>query len=173
MIKPVVAKTFQGEDYGDILYGSEYVSHTYDFDKLESIKSEKIGLISLIRPDPWHEAERLNVDLSKIRDKVIYECPYIIGNRYFWMIPTAIIVKNDVDQYRKPNFDSAMFEYKFDASFVLNGIRVLSHIERASLGHGYTTCTLPCDGDNELKRFLVNLDNGDQVIFVGWVWYNK
>lgn len=170
VIRPILAEPCAEPEYGNILYGSEYI---WDIEKIESLNNPETKFISLRSPNPWEAAKRLNVNADTLKESLLYECPFIHGNKYFWMIPTAIVVCEDIKQYRKPNYSSSMLDFMFDNKLSLNSLRELDVIQKTMLGHGYTYFTLPDDGVNELKEFTINLNNGDKLLMSGWVWYNK
>lgn len=170
MIRPLIAKTRATPEFGNILYGQEYI---IDIVEMENQKNPGKGFISLCSSNPWEAAKRLNVDVDEIKESVTYECPFLLGNKHYWMIPTAIIVAKDIKQYRYPKFSSSMFDHLFDATYTLNSMRELNSIQKVMLGHGYTHFTLPSDGSIELKEFTIALNNGDKLLMSGWIWYNK
>jgi hypothetical protein len=171
VIRPILAEPCATPEYGDILYASEYISGVDE--EINALKSSGINLISLSSPDSWETAKRMNVDTDELKEKVIYECPFFPGNKYFWMAPVAIIVNGDIKQYREPNLSNSFYDYRFDTEFTWHSMGDHSIIKKVMLGHGFTVFTLPSDGDNGLKYLTINLDNGDRLLMLGWIWYNK
>ena len=49
----------------------------------------------------------------------------------------------------------------------------MSGIQQAMAGHGYTNCTLPCDGHGRSEPMCLLLSNDDLLAGWLWVWFNK
>jgi len=184
MIKPIIQKKPYKPDIGDILSGGEYIKKNVRDVSHVAGKSDEFktffgdigkGFIS-IYGNPWEILEDMNIETADFKKIFQYECPYT-GNTYYHFIPIAIIVnhKSDVQQYRQLNFASESYDYRFDLEWILKMQKIpeIDDIGRSMLGHGFTSGTLPSDGDGKFIRVLIELDNGDHLFGHCWEWYNK
>lgn len=168
-------------EHGDVLYGAEY------FIKIESVKEVSTGKKILIpchfnTPTSWYVLHKAGVENAlEVQDKLLYDCPFVSRNRYFWAIPILICAKDPTvydyipDHWRDDDFlrnHSNIIEH-LDSKEARYSNAKLSDLQRAILGHGYTDSTLPTDGSNGIELAAVELSNGDKVIVAMWVWYNK
>jgi hypothetical protein len=173
MINPIIQKKPYTPDNGDILSGGKYIVR-----KVKNI--EDLGSLlsaTALSNNPWKSLKMLNVETEHIRKAFQYLCPYT-DNKYYHFIPAAIVIKNGVDAYRKPNYEDKSFDYLFDLDWVTNCVFQHKHphlnsIGKSMLGHGYTDGTLPNDGHGNHIEVLIELDNDDYLFGYCWEWYNK
>lgn len=168
-------------EYGDILYGEKLLSAVVD-------PKDLVGRNVILPPDNGLGGfGRMGIDISWLKD-CMYECPYLPGNKYFWMLPVAVLSDDQSRYYQtdgegKVPYHSTYYERKFvleedhehccgeQVSF--EELRRENKINLCLMGHGYTSYTLPSDGGGEVKLGLIPLDNGDELLVLVWVWYNK
>jgi len=150
--------------------------------------------LTLLMHHPWKALKVAGIDDAGLQEAVTYECPYT-DNRYFWFLPLYIFtddvpgwvdriggdkflfgskyVKN-VDWQRKVFNDAREADYMDRETVDFPNEFPLSQIDKAMLGHGYTTGTRPGDGHGELLPCTVALEGTkDYVGGSVWVWYNK
>lgn len=173
MINPVVQRKPYTPKTGCILSGGDFIVK-----KVE--KTDVLGQVIFAcaaERNPWVSLKSMGVNSDPLVEAFKYECPYT-GNTFYHFIPVAIVIKNDVDAYRKSPYDLKDFDYMFDLDWINNDLLRGQHpelntISESMLGHGFTTCTLPTDGDGGWIEVLIELDNGDYLFGVCWEWYNK
>ena len=154
-------------EYGDILYGAEYVE--------KEVKKEDINKVIPIGARSsyiWESLEgRFGIEVASIRDELIYGCPWS-DNRYYWCLPEWLVLReNDVNYYKELDTPLKTFGYYWDTEWWLRVFRgeVLNRVISTFLGHGYTSGTLPSDGSGEIKPVLIGLDNGDALYAHCWI----
>ena len=112
-------------------------------------------------------------------NKFIYECPYLKSNKYFWVLPIAIM-SNDIQKYKAlcslPDWrKDMMFDFKWikETSSIEEYMEYENSLSQSFMGHGYTDFTLPSDGYGNRELITIKLDNGDYVLAISHIWYNK
>lgn len=176
MIKIIRQKKPVKPEIGDILYGQRYAFAWWEKEK-ESLKSYEWITLADISVNRWRALERLGIDISKVQEEFIYECPFHNGNKYYWFIP-SILLSRDVNKYRKnPNDKYSREAIAFDQEWINKMFKQETYHEdnivKSMLGHGYTDCTLPYDGNGQIELVVLELNNGDFIMGPIWVWFNK
>lgn len=161
-------------EYGDILFGAEY------FENFNSELDTEAVLLSALDVNTWKALEGLGVDVSELKKKLTYTCPYL-GHQYFWAMPVALCGK--IKKYypaAEKVFNSARAGLAFDTAYI-NQIVIegkpsewpIGKITKLFMGSGYTHATLITDGNKGSKRAKIRLENNDWITVDVWVWYNK
>jgi len=118
----------------------------------------------------------LGVDASTLQNRVLYACPWS-GKRYYWMFPLGVVTDAaGVGRYGDcPPWRCRAILREEDIEDDTEGIdpNDFGGVVSAMLGHGYTEGTLPSDGCCGQMLATVPLDNGDEILVVCWVWFNK
>lgn len=126
--------------------------------------------------DCFYPANEDNEDLMRARRPGAFNC----------LLPLAVIPAGERPYFfRDGQVNHHLFYYKFDE--VEHVIR--NHdpevkldyfmnmgggsIARARLGHGFTDTTLPSDGGTDVELFFMRGENGDIIVCVAHVWFNK
>lgn len=122
-------------------------------------------------------------------EEFTYACPFS-ANEYYWFLPTYIAT-NDYSPYKEAlkrtrkihvdgehcmgegpiAFDSGFQKWSVEGQDTM--VEGMSGVERALLGHGFTTYTLPSDGHGDIVDAYLELENGDKIAGLLWEWYNK
>ncbi len=174
---------------GNKVYKPEFadIFSTKDFiaGKVEKKDIEHPILLSLFGNHIWRVLDRFEIDYKELKEKVKYEC-YLTGNTYYNFLPFMILCGHGSHAYRGlSTFGKHAYDMHFDEEWTKNQILCLndddeeeywkkpSKIQTSMLGHGYTECTLPSDGSNEIDVCYANLSNGDALAGFIWLWYNK
>ncbi len=163
-----------GDNFGSIEYGHEWLADI----PLES--EELLGRkILYLEPNYWADLLRLGIgyEASTAEQEVIYSCPWG-DNYYYWIMPVGIILSgsheylyaataNPVPRHRLLEIGE-----KCGTDFSLREC-MENKIMTAEMGHGFTTSTLPSDGMGRRRFALMQLSNGDAILVITWVWFNK
>lgn len=113
-------------------------------------------------------------------DSSQYDCPYTEYTHY-GLIP-VLITTDDPTKYlvkmpewlREAAADKEWNRPKFDLSDEQElQENYLTSINTILLGSGYTTMTIISDGSNYTEPMVLELENGDNILCFGKVWYNK
>ena len=171
---------------GDILYATKFI---YKMCYLKDVEKFRLIHLGYIERDSWNTLESAGIDGDKFREKSIYKCPWINGNKYYWHLPVAIITQDNYDTYKERIYSKIpdyICDMVFDEDWMNNRIyskmfdkapRLPEHypggVQQSIMGHGYTDFTLPNDGSGSIRFSMAKLDNGDNLICYSWVWYNK
>ena len=146
-----------------------------------------------IHPNGWSALRKLQLGLMDcyriegFESASRYQCPYT--SMEFWgLVPLGVLAK-DAEVYRKAFTAPGTYAGDFDwvtkddrethISLQLgeHGERtldqVLSSVTIAMLGSGYTQGCIQDDGGNERALVTVDFENGDQLLCVAWIWFNK
>ena len=183
IVKPEIPfKTF-----GDVeIYGkhSEYLG-AFDWDDIEKKEMNPMPLAGMygFGLNPWKALVHAGIDAEDVKKLKNWSTCYCPGTEreYNAIVPVSILT-NDAKVYTskvKLPFSDMFEDGNWNRSMTWNRernerpVEFLSGVERAILGSGYMEFILPCDGSNGYEFFTVSLENGDKIIFVGWVWYNK
>jgi len=171
-MKILKAKNPYKHEYGDILYGNEYI--------------EMINMEELRKKKYIYHTSPNQLD-SKIRYKFKalfqYECPFIKGNRYYWFSPVFICtdIPNEIDLMHQ-------FMEDYNGGWKSNKLKQIEQFDKYGeypdkvytleneylyMGHGYTYGTLPSDGSRDTDIVMIHISNGDIIVGKTWVWYNK
>lgn len=173
MVLPVL-QTYLPEN-GDILYGKQYIAGPANLDRI----SQVLSVVSSRHYHPWKAVHsKFGIDISMSKD-FEYRCPFS-NNVYYWCVPYFMVVRrNDAIHYAPINIISSD-SYEYDLAWQthlwkssIGDIRYIPPTIQAFLGHGYTEGTLPSDGSAELNHVLIELNNGDALLCLCWIWYNK
>lgn len=166
-------------EIGEILYGQEYISRIEFPTKLLDGKR-------LVIPEygyGWDGIKHLNIDACNLPSEVKYECPWT-HNKFNWIYPIGIIT-SDETRYGYDHDAENIWEGKpwqcpeicedKECEVGYTGISgfLTSSLYLSFVGHGYTEFTLPHDGSRDLVLATVPLDNGDELLCLCWIWYNK
>jgi hypothetical protein len=161
--------------WGDNVYG--------DYDHLirkapkKLIGEQTLLFVTYFNSHRWEAMKNFTVDVEELKTASTYECP-ITERSYTAILPVAIIsadVKKYFDHYgdNKPWFFDMACDptwNKYDSDDEIEG---MSSIDICLLGPGYTDSCYPSDGSKSLNLFVADLDNGDMLLLVGYVWHNK
>jgi hypothetical protein len=178
MQKPKLLKTNDEPELGDMLLGEEY----YHDELLSDGKiKDKYSELEYAYFDALNRLGWVGLNyFAEVPDytKFMYKCPYI-DNTYFWFIPIAIM-SSDIQKYKSyiPSLSwrsEMMFDFEWTESQspINEYFEYESNITQACMGHGYTHGTLPTDGNGGRQLITIKLDNGDFVVAVSHIWYNK
>jgi len=181
MQKPKLIKSSGKPNIGDMLYGAEYFHGELNKSHSTNMNKRYEGL-EYFYLDNIHElgwlALKLFVDEVPNQQNFMYECPYI-GNRHFWLLPIAIM-SDDIQKYKSKVSDCWFKEMVFDFDFVSGNAPINEALEdggstliKSFMGHGYTDGTLPNDGSGNRELITMKLDNGDYIVAISHIWYNK
>jgi len=164
-------------DFADILFNYTDFIREYSY---EDVKSKKVLLLDYFSPNTWKAIEKIEIldkeDFSKLKDMSIYECPYT-DREYTSLIPTMIWTE-DIEKYfngKNYYFKDMACDDDWNKSQYKEQIENinLSKIQKLMIGSGYTNCTLMSDGSTGLDKVFIDLDNGDILECVIYLWYNK
>jgi hypothetical protein len=115
-----------------------------------------------------------------------YTCPY--SNMEPWALVPLGILANDASLYREAFTAPGTWSYVYDMVIEqgrerhleqqLGGldvelVSVLGSLTLGMMGSGYTAECLSCDGDAQRNLVSVDLENGDKLVCVAWIWFNK
>lgn len=173
------------DENGDYLFGEKYIIPLEQKD----LEDNDILLLNQICFVSWNAMIKMDCfdlpNISQFKSEIMYDCPFDTGYKFFGIFPLAIL-SGDVAKYRnksfKGRFDDMAWDTDWTKSFICKkydrngkiGIGIpVSDIARAYMGHGYTSGTLPDDGGNSLTQVKVKLSNGDWMVCLTWIWYNK
>lgn len=161
-------------DYSDILFGHDFLHEIRV--KIEKLEGQKAVAV------PWDMGFSFlapHIDVKEWAAACVYQCPYIEGNRFFWMYPLAILTEDETrygvdansrDFSKRPWLVKVI---KVDATDIDEYDCELHKDLLSLMGHGYTDFTLPSDGSRSLVHGTVLLDNGDRILVACWLWHNK
>jgi len=201
MINPVIQDPPFTPELGDILFGAEYIAGYADRKRLirpAPSLTLTTGVSSLTQTEPrpnvlpvftcgwyhpWSAIQiKFGIEPKDMERAFKYNCPFT-SNKFYWCIPCYLILRGSVQRYRIGDWASKNFDYEFDVDFHSepfekqedSDILRLAHdpLICSYLGHGFTDVNLPNDGDGDVERVLIELDNGDALLCLCWVWYNK
>ena len=182
-------KPIKVHDFGDILEPFEDWDSTQTgagwYSKMDEKYCEETDFLPLtsIAYNPWKSLERLGVNATAFKDSVVYECPFT-GYKHFWAVPLYLFTKGDVEEWLKTaKSRGAYIPYtdmykdkgwmrKFNAPVGDRGFN-FTRVQRSLLGPGFTSGTLPSDGDGYLYDAFLRLSNDDLLGCKVWIWFNK
>lgn len=177
MIEPIIQKNPYKPDCGDILSGGEYlIRQLRDTEFVGNWISTRI-----YDENPWRSLKKMGINTKPLEKAFKYTCPFT-GNTYYLFVPLMILLNSgepeDIKVYRQPPLNTSSLDYAYDLEYNKEICPFFSsmgmgRILDSMLGHGYTDGTLPSDGDGEVIKVLVGLDNGDFLAGFCWQWYNK
>lgn len=153
---------------GNVLYGERFLS------RVELVVADLEGKRLIRNPNRRFNLADLGIATDALEAKVVYGCPWT-ENKYYWMFPLGVVTDDEkrygLDNSKEPwmcRLISAS-EHSIDHVDPSEWCKVTD----AMLGHGYTTGTLPSDGHGRKVLATIPLDNGDDILVVCWVWFNK
>lgn len=164
-------------DDADILF--DFTEYIREYSK-EEVNSKKVLLLDYFSPNTWKALEKIeNLDqeeIAKLKEMSIYHCPYT-DREYTSLIPTTIWTENPENYFEGTNyyFKDMACDDEWNKSQYKEKIESihLSKIQKLMIGSGYTSCTLMSDGSTGMDKFFIDLDNGDILECVIYLWYNK
>jgi hypothetical protein len=168
------------DNHGDIRAEDEYFAAPTD----EQLKGlvPYIRLYSLARFS-WPALLALGIDCLATKKNLLYECPFMQGNRYYWFLPTVwfpLDYKNGMDRACAAGLvESWRKDMLYDQDWMTRVVSnshepfVINAIERSMLGHGFDSYCSPDDGMGSLTPAVMKLSNGEFIGGQVWVWYNK
>lgn len=153
---------------GKVLYGERFLSRV----ELAVTKLEGKKLVR--NPNCHFNLADLGIATDALEAQVVYGCPWT-ENKYYWMFPLGVVT----DDEKRYGLDISKEPWM--CRLISASERSMDHVDPsewckvtdAMLGHGYTTGTLPSDGHGHKVLATVPLDNGDEILVVCWVWFNK
>lgn len=169
-------ESFKGKYYsdgsylGDFVYADDYLLGNFNKDlyKKDFFQLEHVSV------NTFSALEEIGVDVSYF-DNFKYKCPFT-GNKYFSVIP-VIIVSDNISKYKDffkhqemaldVNYNRKEFNEKIEPEELINSIM------KFLIGPGYTISFYPSDGSIDLSLSTLQLDNGDVIVCVNNVWFNK
>ena len=166
------------QEYCDFIYGdSSLLSDCND----ELFKKDFI-LMQYYALNPFKALKNFVSNVDAYFNNFNYNCP--ITNKDFCAVIPYAIVSDNIAKYKeltvsetgKSIYIDMVFDVPFNREYFNKGTDVsdcIDDISTALLGPGYTMMCLPSDGMCAPKFVTVNLDNGDIVICIGLLWYNK
>lgn len=179
-IQPVCQDQEYSHPYGDLLVeAQDWVRRAAKL--REELNDNKAPLLlDYVSPNSWEALQRLSgLDADAFKsfgEKCKYTCPYTMRD-YFGLVPLFIWTANP-QQYLK-NCYVRSIEMACDSEWNLEQYSEqifdckISRIQALLLGSGYTACELMSDGSNSIEPVIMNLSNGDKLVFAAYVWHNK
>ena len=168
-------------EIGDILGGWEYLSRVEIF-TIELFKTDgSLPNRLVVSQNHGFNLADIGVDVTVLEAETRYKCPWT-ENYYHWFYPLGVITDDETKYSLKHDADVNLHEFRpWACRKIENGKTDLDHVDPsewgkitdAMLGHGFTRGTLPSDGHGEKVLATVPLDNGDELLVVCWVWFNK
>ena len=160
----------------DILSGGDYVLR-----RLEPMPDEATMKAAGWHPvnlgefdiNPYGAAERLGIDLRRVRTSSAYRCP-ATDLRFQGVVPMCLLTKDMKVNY--PDTKHRHLDMISDADWQWQMCREFDKpgsYERALLGSGYHDCCMHYDGFSEAVPALMRLANGDALVVMVWDWFNK
>lgn len=169
-------------------------------DPVDLIENEVL-LLNFQSTNVWDTLGKMGFDTEQLREKQKewkYHCPFETDMWFYGVYPYAII-SDDISKYRVDEpFHWRSYDFMFDAqltketsldfhtpcgspySLIDDSFKkhspcqlYLSSSVKAFMGHGYTVGNLPYDGFGDLRQAKLPLNNGDFLIVITWVWYNR
>lgn len=165
--------------YGEIFAG-DHADHVREM-QYKEWEDHNLFATSYISPVGWNALLSIRhfdkTAVGQWRDLTSYECPYT-HRTYYGMIPIGILTKDPLQYCPSPDVWYAKMacdrEWNFPNGFLTSSdLTELNEIQRCVIGPGYTHGTMINDGNSSLHPVVVDLSNGDAVLFITHVWHNK
>lgn len=171
MIK-IIKQTEQFKpDYGDLrpFNDNKYLFEIKDYDQ----KNRNLNnILWLGDGNVWTILMDMGIDISPLRQK--YLCPHA-GMEFFSLIPIYIMSDN-VQKYSERAYSDMIMDTEWNWSQDFdekNNEPYYGKIFKSMIGTGYQAFTSASDGSSGEKVLAVALDNGDILLCLTWIWYNK
>lgn len=173
-IQVVAPKSAAKPEIGDVLYGERFLS------RVELAPTELEGKRLVRSPNRGFNLSGLGIATATLETQIVYRCPWT-ENKYYWMFPLGVVT----DDEKRYGLDASKLDGRpWMCRLISSSEHSIDHIDpsdlaplttvmTAMLGHGYTAETLPSDGHGNKVLATVPLDNGDEILVVCWVWFNK
>lgn len=169
---------FKGYKYRDGEYGGDFIYGNVDllghFD--EEFFTKQFLLLNNLDYNTFTVLDKLNIDTSYF-DNFKYECPFTKRENY-GVVPIVIVSDNiekylvDCHQSKKEmvldmDFQKEYFNEKVPLENLINSITI------SLMGAGYTNGCYPSNGSKDVMLSTIPLNNGDVIVCVNYVWFNK
>ncbi len=171
MIDIRVPKSAAKPRIGDVLYGERFLN------RVELRVADLEGKRLIRNPNCRFNLADLGIATDALEAQIVYGCPWT-ENKYHWMFPLGVVT----DDEKRYGLDASRIEGRpWMCRQISASEHSIDHVDPsewckvtdAMLGHGYTTGTLPSDGHGNKVLATIPLDNGDEILVVCWVWFNK
>ena len=161
-------------ELGDILSGGEFLFDHRQFIPAIKERGFKHALLPAnLGGDPFNFLA--GGAAAEANKHFHYICPWR-GTRYYHFLPMIIASVREAPGVRDDTWADTWFQMcleEFEGKHADIMPSPESGWAKAGAGHGYTSCTLPSDGDGEWQHAALLLSDGTVVLGIVWVWFNK
>lgn len=175
MTTQIIKAKFQHKpEYGDVLLGADYLCRK---PLVDLVGFRHVVPLTLFHANPFAALTRMDISIEHFAKEVQYVCPYT-EHVCYWIVPMAILTQDRRALQKRlaqlKTVEQFTLDYAFNCSHKLpttlnDPISVVS----ALLGPGYTAFTRKSDGSRSTQFGYVELDSGDHLYVVYYLWYNK
>ena len=182
----MVCPTFSDEPV-DITNFGVYGYHSMFFQKLDWEEFREKNPMPICyyggHINPWEALKGLRIDVSDLKTMAQNYCP-ASDMTYTGFVPLAVLTDDSKRKYfdfmARPPYMVDMLNdgewnrqgwFSFDKP--RNVDHIVSSVDCAIMGSGYTSHFLPSDGSPGREFVAIGLDNGDKIICAAWKWFSK